>query len=83
MLYFPHMGSKPQDYEINEEDIDTVLNILKQTDPNNATPDMAIAILEHLQATVHELGHTDPEQLLEIYEGLKKRNQEKKAQKKS
>ncbi len=80
MLYFPDMNSKTQDYEINEKDIDTVIAILKRTDPDNATPAMAITILEHLQAAVHELGHTNPDQLLEIYENLKKEKQKSKSE---
>lgn len=58
-------------YELNEKDIDTVLGILKRNDPEHATPEMAIAILEHLQATVHELSHTNPEELIKIYNKLK------------
>ncbi|CAN5158285.1 hypothetical protein BH09PAT1_BH09PAT1_2350 [soil metagenome] len=61
-----------QNYELNEKDIETVLNILKQTDPEHATPEMAIEILEHLQKGVHELSHTDPGALIKIYEELKK-----------
>lgn len=60
-------------YEINEKDIDSVLNFLKRTDPENATPEMAIEILEHLKATFHSLSHTNPDQLVKIYEELKKK----------
>jgi len=59
-------------YEITEKDIDTVLSILKRTDPENATPEMAIAILEELQIRVHKLSHTDPKLLIEIYNKLKR-----------
>jgi hypothetical protein len=59
-------------YEITEKDINTVLGILKRSDPENATPEMAIAILEELQKRVHVLSHTDPELLIEIYNKLKK-----------
>lgn len=59
-------------YEITEKDIDTVLGILKRSDPENATPEMAIAVLEEIQMRVHELGHTNPEKLIEIYKKLKK-----------
>ena len=59
-------------YEINEKDIDSVLNWLKIDDPENATPEMAIAILERLRVTVHMMGHLDPEKLKEIYSDLKK-----------
>jgi len=58
-------------YEISEKDIDTVLGILKRSDPENATPEMAIAVLEELQKRVHELSHTDPKLLIEIYNKLK------------
>jgi hypothetical protein len=33
---------------------------------------MAIEVLEHLQKTFHDLSHTNPEQLLKIYEELKR-----------
>jgi hypothetical protein len=59
-------------YEINEKDIESVLNFLKQTDPENATSEMAIEILEHLQKTFHSLSHTNPDQLTKIYNELKK-----------
>lgn len=65
------MAKLPKKYEINEKDIESVLNFLKSTDPENATPEMAISLLEHLQAKFHELSHTDPEVLLEIYNDLK------------
>lgn len=59
-------------YQINEKDIDTVLNILKRTDPENATPEKAIEILESLQAGFHEMRHTNPELLEEIKKELDK-----------
>ena len=58
-------------YKINEKDIESVINFLKQTDPENANPEMAIQILERLQNSFHDLSHTNPEQLLKIYEELK------------
>ncbi len=58
-------------YKINEKDIESVINFLKQTDPENANPEMAIQILERLQKSFHDLSHTNPEQLLKIYEELK------------
>lgn len=67
------MSPKTTKYEINEKDIDTVLNILKRTDPENATPEKAIEILESLQAGVHMLGHTNPKALEEIQKELQKR----------
>lgn len=66
------MNKKLDKYYINEKDIDTVLNILKRTDPENATPEKAIEILESIQAGVHVLGHTNPQALIEIQKELKK-----------
>ncbi len=59
-------------YQINEKDIDTVLNYLKTHDPENATPDMAMALLEFYKIKFHELAHTDLSKLEEIYEEFKK-----------
>lgn len=59
-------------YQINEKDIDSVIRFLKITDPENATPEMAIALLEHLQASFHTMAHEDPKKLEEIYNELKK-----------
>lgn len=64
------------DYEINEKDIDTVLNILKKSDPEHATPEMAISILENMQATFHKLRHIEPELLVQIYDDLINENKE-------
>jgi cytochrome oxidase Cu insertion factor (SCO1/SenC/PrrC family) len=58
-------------YEINEKDIDEVIRYLKTVDPENATPEMAIALLEQLQASVHLLSHENPELLDKIYQDLK------------
>lgn len=65
-------------YEITEKDIESVLNILKKVAPENATPEMAIAILEHIHANVHMLSHTNPEVLLEILADLKEEKKNKK-----
>jgi hypothetical protein len=54
-------------YELNEKDIDSVLNFLKLTDPEHATPEMAIAVLEHMQSSFHTMSHEDPELLGKIY----------------
>ncbi len=59
-------------YELNEKDIDIVLNILKKIDPENATPEMAISLLENTQAAFHKMSHTDPQKLEEIYKELLK-----------
>lgn len=64
-------------YELNEKDIDSTINFLRTIDPDNATPEMAIEFLEELQAGVHKLAHTSPEQLTELYKELKEKNHPK------
>jgi len=54
---------KTKRYEINEKDIDSVIRYIKIFSPENATPEMAISILEHLQAKFHILAHENPEML--------------------
>ena len=66
------MSIKTGGYKINEKDIDGVLAFLKREHPENATPEMAIKILEHFKAKFHEMAHTDPETLEKIFEDLKK-----------
>jgi hypothetical protein len=58
-------------YEINEKDIKGAINFLKYTDPEHATPEMAIELLEYLQKNYHTLAHTDLNKLTEIYNELK------------
>lgn len=65
------MSKNQGKYQINEKDIDSVLNYLKIFDPENATPEMAIELLEYLQATFHTMSHEDPEKLKEMYEDFK------------
>jgi len=62
-------------YEINEQDIDSVLRFLELHDPEHATPEMAIAILEHMQSAFHTMSHDDPEMLDKIYLDLKNSQQ--------
>ena len=58
-------------YEINEKDIKGAINFLKYTDPEHATPEMAIELLEYLQKNAHTLAHTDLNKLTEIYNEFK------------
>jgi len=58
-------------YEMNEKDIDEVIRYLKTVDPENATPEMAIAFLEQMHASVHLMSHENPELLDKIYQDLK------------
>jgi len=74
MLNFGHMANNSR-YQINEKDIDSVIRFLKITDPEHATPEMAIELLEYLQVTFHTMRHEDPDMLAKIYEDfLKTRN---------
>ena len=57
-------------YEINEKDIKGAINFLKYTDPEHATPEMAIALLEHLKAHYHTMAHFEPEELEKEYKKL-------------
>ena len=58
-------------YELNEKDIDSVIRFLKIHDPEHATPEIAIAFLEHMKATLHTIGQENPNQLEELYEDFK------------
>lgn len=58
-------------YNITQQDIDAMVRFLKTTDPDNATPEMAIELLEHLQAGIHTMSHEDPEKLLALYKEFK------------
>lgn len=56
-------------YQINETDIDKVIAYLKIIDPENATPENAIAFLEHYSKCFHEMGHVLPDdQLKDLYD---------------
>jgi len=69
------MSIKTAKYQINEKDIDTTLNFLKKTDPEHATPEMAIELLEYLQETFHTMGHEDLGKLEKLYEDFKKQKE--------
>lgn len=58
-------------YNITQKDIDSMIRFLKATDPDNATPEMAIELLKHLQASIHTMSHEDPEKLEALYEEFK------------
>jgi len=59
------------DYKPSEQDIESVLNSLKLTDPAHATRDWAIAILKHVYATLDRLSFDNPEELERIIQDLK------------
>lgn len=66
--------TKFDEYELNEEDIDKVLNYLKIVDPENATPENAIDFLEYYQSLFHEAGHISSDaDLQKLYEEFAKK----------
>ena len=63
----------PSDYELNEKDIDSALNWLKINHPDQATPEMAIALLEYFRQGIHELAHGASDiDLAELYDRFSK-----------
>lgn len=62
-------------YQLNEKDIEGTIRFLKTIDPEKATPEMAIALLEHFKGAFHELAHTDPKKLEEILDNLQKKQE--------
>lgn len=69
-MYNVRMSNKIGRYQITEKDIDGVIRFLKTIAPEKATPEMAIALLEHFQAKFHMLAHEDPEKLIQILNEL-------------
>lgn len=66
-------------YEMNEEDIDKVICYLEIVDPENATPENAIAFLEYYQTLFHELGHQlTAEQMQKLYDEFAQKRDEPK-----
>lgn len=61
-----------EQYEHNEKDIESVIRWLKIHDPENATPERAIAKIEEALASAHMLGQKNPEQLEQLLEELQK-----------
>lgn len=59
-----------ENYELNEKDIDSVIRYLEIHDPENATRERAIDLLEDLQAGVHKMAHTNPELLEKLQKEL-------------
>ena len=59
-------------YEITDKDIERVLLYLKYHDPENATPEKAISMLEDLRQGYHEKAHNNPASLLELQKQLDK-----------
>jgi hypothetical protein len=64
--------SDTEQYEISEADIEVALRWLKYNDPEHATREQAIALLNDLQAGFHNLAHSDPDRLLKLEKELGK-----------
>jgi hypothetical protein len=62
-------------YEITDKDIESTLLYLKYHDPENATPEKAISMLEDLRQGYHEKAHNNPESLIELQKELDKNKQ--------
>lgn len=66
------MDNLPEEYEINEADIEKMMRHLKIARPEDTiTPEMAIRELEEMHDNFHSLAHTNPELLERWYETLK------------
>lgn len=63
--------SIPDDYELNEKDIDSTINWLGFVDPENANPETAIDFLIYLRTVVHQEWHDDPKEMQKLYEKYK------------
>lgn len=62
-----------EEYQISEADIDKVLHYLRIDDPN-ATPEDAIAYLEHYAELIHDAGHVlSDEDLRKLYVQFKEK----------
>lgn len=59
-----------KEYEINDQDIESVINFLKINDPENATREKAISLLQDLQRGFHGIAHDNPDLLLKLQKEL-------------
>lgn len=57
-------------YEISEQDIESVIRYLKAHEPEKATRENAITLLEDLRAGVHSMAHNNPELLEQLQKEL-------------
>ena len=57
-------------YEINEKDVETVMRWLVINDPEHATQEDAIAMLQDLQSGFHQMSHSNPELLIKLKQEL-------------
>lgn len=65
------MDDLPEEYEINEADIEKMIRHLQIARPEDTiTPEMAISRLEEMHDNFHNLAHANPELLERWYEAL-------------
>jgi hypothetical protein len=62
-------------YEISDKDIETALRYLKYHDPENATRERAVALLQDLQAGFHGMAHDNPQLLVELQKEINRNRQ--------
>ncbi len=62
------------DYKITDEDVEAVVRYLRVNDPENATPEVALALLEDLHSGVQDMAYNNPEKLEELNLLLKREN---------
>jgi len=65
------MASIPDDYELNEPDIESTMRFLRTHDPDNANRDTAIEFLEYMRLAAHKYAHDQPQNLEKMYKELK------------
>lgn len=58
------------DYEISDEDIQSVIDLLKLTRPEKANAVVAREVLERMYSQLHVLDHIDPEAVERIADSL-------------
>lgn len=72
MIYsMTYMASIPEDYELNEADIESTIRFLNIQDPENANRETAIEFLEYMRLAAHKYAHDEPQKLELMYENLK------------
>lgn len=58
------------DYEISDEDIQSVIDLLKLMRPEKANATVAREVLERMYSQLHVLDHIDPEAVERIADSL-------------
>lgn len=65
------MTNIPDDYELNEKDIESTIRFLKIHDPENANRETAIEFLEYMRLAAHKYAHDEPRNLEKMYQKLR------------